>query len=210
MTPNQILNAQREKQLIEQVQRGDKGALGELLEAHHKQVYHVCLRMVSSTSDAADLAQDVMLKAIEHIGTFQSNSRFGTWLVRIAMNLSISHLRKRKVRKAVSLESQVSGAADSGGQAAELKSLIAEDREPSAEQRVETNEQIEGVLAALERLDESLKCVIVLRDLQDMNYQQIADVLGVPIGTVKSRLFRARLALRQELAPAREPQHKDG
>ncbi len=206
MTPNQPLSAKREAQLIEQVRHGDRGALGELLGAHHKQIYHVCLRMVSNTADAADLAQDVLVKAIQHVDSFQENSRFGTWLTRIAMNLSISHLRKRKVRQATSLETPVSGeAGEAGAGGAELKAMLPADRELTAEDRVETSEQIDRVLAGLDRLDEGLKSVIVLRDLQEMDYQQIADVLGVPLGTVKSRLFRARLALRQELARFEQP-----
>jgi len=208
MSPSNPLSAKRERQLLEQVRRGDRGALGELLGAHHKQVYHVCLRMVSNAADAADLAQDVLVKAMQHIGSFQENSRFGTWLVRIAMNVSISHLRKRKVRKAASLETPIAGDAGAGEQGAELKSMIRDEREPGAEHRVETSEQINRVMAALERLDESLKSVILLRDLQEMDYQQIADVLGVPLGTVKSRLFRARLALRQEVARLEHPPAK--
>ncbi len=199
------LSQKRERQLIEQVRRGDRGALGELLGAYHRKVYHLCLRMVSNPSDAADLTQEVLLKAIQHVDSFHERSRFGTWLYRIAMNLSISHLRKRKVRQAASLDACVAGAADGqaanpGDQATTLKSLIADDSEPSPDQSVETSEQVARVLAGVDRLDESLRAVILLRDLQEMDYAQIAEVLSVPIGTVKSRLFRARLALRQEMA----------
>jgi RNA polymerase sigma-70 factor (ECF subfamily) len=210
MTPNTPLSAKRERQLIEQVRGGDRGALGELLGAHHRQVYHVCLRMVSNASDAAELAQDVLLKAVQHIDAFKANSRFGTWLVRIAMNLSISHLRKRKVRQAASLDAAVGGA-EADGPEQNLGRTIADRREPAAFDRVEHNEQIDRVLAAMGRLDEGLKSVILLRDLQEMDYHEIAEVLGVPLGTVKSRLFRARLALRQELAKAEiQGQNTDG
>jgi RNA polymerase sigma-70 factor (ECF subfamily) len=196
------LSPKRERQLMDQVQRGDRGALGELLNAYSRQVYHVCLRMVSNSSDAADLTQDVLLKAIQHVDSFEGKSKFSTWLFRIAMNLSISHLRKRKVRRAVSLESSTNddGHAGAPDQAFSLKAMIAEEREPGPHQSVETNEQIERVLAAVDCLDENLRSVILLRDLQDMDYQQMAEVLGVPVGTVKSRLFRARLALRQAVS----------
>ncbi len=196
------LSPQRENQLLEQVRAGNRGALGELLGAYHKQVYHLCLRMVSNPSDAADLAQDVLLKVIEHIDDFRGGSKFRTWLFRIAMNLSISHLRKRKVRKAVSLESAGDGGDD---QAAALKSMIADEREPGPQLSVQTSEQVDRLLAAIEQLDEGLRGVILLRDLQEMEYSQIAEVLGLPIGTVKSRLFRARLALRQAMVDLERP-----
>lgn len=205
MPHHPILSPERERQLVTLIQRGDRGALGELLGAYHKRVYHVCLRMVRQREDAEDLAQEVLMRAVKHIDSFRGGSRFSTWLFRIAMNLSISHLRKMKLRKAGSLESTVGGE----DQAAPLKSMIADDREPGPGYRVETDEQIERLGRAIGQLDPSLRSVILLRDLQDMDYQQMAEVLSVPLGTIKSRLFRARLALRQaleadEIAPPRK------
>ncbi len=196
MTKHHRLSPQREKQLVDQVRRGNRGALGELLGAYHRSVYHQCLRMLGNAEDAADVAQDAMMKAVQHIDSFRGNSRFGTWLYRIVMNLSISQLRRRKVRQATSLETPVAGE----DQASELKSMLRQQREPDPDQRVETDEQVDQVMAALEQLDAPLRSVILLRDLQDMDYTQIAEVVGVPVGTVKSRLFRARVALRQALA----------
>jgi RNA polymerase sigma-70 factor (ECF subfamily) len=196
MAKHHRLSPQREKQLVDQVRRGNRGALGELLGAYHRSVYHQCLRMLGNTEDAADVAQDAMMKAVQHIDSFRGNSRFGTWLYRIVMNLSISHLRRRKVRQATSLETPVAGE----DQASELKSMLTQQREPDPDQRVETDEQVDQVMAALEQLDAPLRSVILLRDLQEMDYTQIAEVVGVPVGTVKSRLFRARVALRQALA----------
>ncbi|QNN24294.1 sigma-70 family RNA polymerase sigma factor [Planctomycetales bacterium ZRK34] len=198
MASHSILSSERERQLVEQVLRGDRGALGELLGAYHKRVYHVILRMVSNTEDAAELTQEVLLRAIKHADNFKGDSKFSTWLLRIAMNLAISHLRRTKVRKTVSLEHEVAGQAGAD-QATPLKNLIAQQREQTADYRVETQEQIQRLGLALEALEPSLRSVILLRDLQGMDYQQIAEVLAVPLGTVKSRLFRARLALRAQL-----------
>jgi len=209
MTSPPPMNAKRERQLLEQLRQGDQAALGELLGAHQKQVYHVCLRMVSNPDDAAELAQDVLLRAVQHIDEFRSGSKVGTWLVRIAMNLSISHLRRRKVRRAASLESEVGGA-DGGDQARELKQMIADGREPQPHDRVEQDEQVGRLLESVDRLDESLKSVIVLRDFEQMDYQGMAEVLGVPVGTVKSRLFRARLALRMDLSGSAGGEAADG
>ncbi len=196
-----VLNLDRERQLVGQVHGGDRGALGELLNAYHKRVYHVCLRMVGKPEDAADLTQEALLRAIRHIDEFKGNSRFGTWLMRIAMNLSISHMRKRRTRGAVSLEHPVG----TGEGAAALRTVLSSDREPAPSSGVETREQVTRLTAAIEEIDVDLRSVLVLRDLQGMDYQGIAETLTLPIGTVKSRLFRARLALRQAMddSPAR-------
>jgi RNA polymerase sigma-70 factor (ECF subfamily) len=198
MAPQSPLSPERERQLVRQLQSGDRGALGELLGAYHRRVYHQCLRMLSNPDDAAEVTQDALTKAIQHVDGFKGDSRFGTWLFRIAMNVSISHLRRRKVRQAASLDKQAS--ADTGSdQAADLKALLSQRREPQPDQSVEQREQVELLMAALDRLEANLKGVILLRDLQGMDYQQIADVMGVPVGTIKSRLFRARLALREAM-----------
>lgn len=202
------MSAKRERQLLDQLRQGDRGALGELLSAHQKQVYHVCLRMVSNPDDAAELTQDVLLRAIEHVDDFRAGSKFSTWMVRIAMNLSISHLRRRKVRRATSIDAEAGGNsdADGGDQARQLKEMIADGREPQPHERVEQDEQVDRLLAGVDRLDESLKSVLVLRDFEQMDYKQMAEVLGVPVGTVKSRLFRARVSLRMAMSP-KAPEH---
>ena len=190
-----ILSTERERLLVDQVQAGDRGALGELLGAYHRRVYHLCLRMVSNSDDAAELSQEVLLRAIQHIDGFRGGSKFSTWLLRIAMNLTVSHLRRRKVRSAISLDLETGD----GEAATPLRNMIASGREPKPSQSVEKKEEAVELAAALESLDPSLKSIMLLRDVQQMDYQQIADVLSLPIGTVKSRLFRARLALRAAL-----------
>src|SRR5688572_30745853 len=98
------LSPERERQLTDRAMSGDRAALGDLLSAYHRRVYHVCLRMVGHAEDAADLTQEALLRAIRHIDTFRRGSKFSTWLLRIAMNLCISHHRKGRVRGGVSLE----------------------------------------------------------------------------------------------------------
>ena len=199
------LTPERESKLMQMVLRGDRGALGELLNAYHKRVYHVCLRMVNHADDAAELTQEVMLKAISHVDSFQGQSKFSTWLLRIAMNLSVSHLRRGKLRNSLSLEDSYSSE-----QASPLRNMIASEREPLPAQSVQLKEQVDQLTHALGTLDPALRSVIVLRDLQGADYQQMADVLGVPVGTVKSRLFRARLALRQAIDGTVKDQAHDG
>lgn len=197
------LSPEREAQLVARVHAGDRGALGELLGAYQRRVYHVCLRMVRSGDDAAELAQETLLRAVQHADSFKGTAKFSTWLLRIAMNLSVSHLRKAKLRNAVSLDGNHASA--DGEVSRPLKDFVSQSGEPSPHSRVENDEQLDCLTRSLEALEPALRSVILLRDLQGMDYQQIAEVLAVPVGTVKSRLFRGRLALRMAMeAPARK------
>lgn len=198
MPDPQALDSQRERQLVERIQGGDRAALGPLLEAHQRRVYHVCLRMVGNPDDAAELTQEALLRAIDHIDGFEKSSRFGTWLMRIAMNLCISHHRKARLRVAASLDAARDGRGD-GGPPPALKEVMASHREHSPELGVEYREQVARLHAAMDSLDPTLRGILLLRDLQGMDYQQVARALDIPVGTVKSRLFRARLALREAL-----------
>ena len=193
--------------LIEQIQQGDRSALGTLLERHQQRMFNVAFRMVSNRDDAAEITQDAMLKVCEHIDGFRSDAKITTWMTRIVMNLSISLLRKRKVRDHISLES--AGARSNGDdQATGLRQVLADSSEPGPAQRVETGEMLERLKSAIGRLDEDFRAVLVLRDIEQMDYQQIAEALELKVGTVKSRLFRARLALRQEVAKLDQPRER--
>jgi RNA polymerase sigma-70 factor, ECF subfamily len=208
-----------EPRIVDAVLRGDRAALGQLLSTYQHTIYNVCLRMVTNRDDAAEAAQETMLKVIEHVGEFHGNSDIATWMVRIAMNVSISRLRKRKVRQAMSLDGDPRSANGNSwdpadNQATPLSREIADHREPAPDAGVQQKETFAQLHAALGRLEEDFRAVLVLRDIQEMDYQQIAGVLAVPVGTVKSRLFRARLALRHEMlkipAPKAAVQREDG
>jgi RNA polymerase sigma-70 factor (ECF subfamily) len=194
-----------EEQLAEAAAAGDPGALEQLLEAYQHRVYNVCLRMLSHRDDAAEAAQDVMVRVIEKIRTFRGGSSIATWIIRIAMNQSISMLRKRKVRRTVSLDGQAAPGGGDDDQASHLRRNLADSRELDPARDVENEEMLVHLREALAKLDEQFRCVLVLRDLELLDYQQIGQVLDLPVGTVKSRLFRARLALRHELVKLRPP-----
>ena len=185
-----------EQQLVAAAMAGDQAALGQLLERYQTRLFNVCLRMLGNRDDAAEICQDAMLKVIEHVGDYRGQSAISTWMIRIAMNLSLSKLRKRAVRQAASLEVARAGHED---QSSALRNQLTDHREPAAEQRVEQREAVAQLYVAMDRIEADFRAVLVLRDIDQMDYQQIADVLAIPIGTVKSRLFRARLALRQQL-----------
>ncbi|MEO0586756.1 MAG: RNA polymerase sigma factor, partial [Planctomycetota bacterium] len=185
-----------EEQLIAEIKAGNKSALGLLLESQQSRLYHVCLRMLGNADDASEACQDAIVKIIQSIGEFRGESRLSSWMIRIAMNQSLTLMRRQKVRRAVSLEAP---AGSRGDQATELRRTLADGREPGPAQRVEWDERRERVAAALASVDPDHRRVLVLRDVDGMDYAQIAEVLEVAVGTVKSRLFRARAALRERI-----------
>lgn len=193
-----------EQQWLERIRAGDGRALAELLQAHQRRLYNVCLRMLSNRDDAAEATQETMLKIVEHIGTFRGESQVSTWMIRIAMNQATTRLRRRRRRPTVSLDGHANGQAHDD-QAAALRDALPDTREPAPGASVETSELRERLVLALAKLDETFRAVVVLRDVDGLDYQQIAEVLDLPVGTVKSRLFRARLALRQQLQEIDHP-----
>jgi RNA polymerase sigma-70 factor (ECF subfamily) len=189
----------RELQLLEAYRVGGQAshaALTELLSGYQRRIYSVCFRMLRRPEDAADLTQDVLLKLVENLSSYDGHSKLSTWVIRVTMNACLSHLRRQKVRDQCSLDDDGRTDAASGQP---RRPLVLAGREPTPEKSVEQGQQKTAVLKALDSLDPDTRAILVLRDVQDMDYQQLADVLEVPIGTVKSRLFRARAALREAI-----------
>ena len=189
--------------LISRVTQGDRAALGDLLEQHRHRFFNVAIRMVGHREDAAEVTQDAMLKIIEGIGTFQGQAAITTWMIRIIMNTAISHLRKGRLRQTVSLDAP--GAADADRAGGGIQEQLADHREPTPDQGVQHQELIRCLKDAISRLDTDSHSVLVLRDIDQMDYQQISEVLEIPVGTVKSRLFRARLSLRNQMLEQSTP-----
>ncbi|MEM1209104.1 MAG: sigma-70 family RNA polymerase sigma factor [Planctomycetota bacterium] len=186
-----------EAQLVAEIKSGNRAALGMLLESQQSRLYQVCLRMLGNRETAAEACQEAMLKIIQSIGDFRGESRLSSWMVRIAMNQSLTRLRRDKVRRTLSIDAPRGGG--DGDQADELRRQLADTREPTPDVRVEQEERQRMVLAALADLEPDHRRVLVLRDVDGMDYAQIAEVLELALGTVKSRLFRARVALRQRM-----------
>jgi RNA polymerase sigma-70 factor (ECF subfamily) len=193
----------RELQLLESYRKGGPEAhraLTELLAGYQRRIFSVCFRMVRKPEDASDLTQDVLMKVVEHLPSYDGRSKLSTWIIRVAMNASLSHLRRAKTRETRSLDS---GAATAAGRIEldtppnQTRSTGLASREPSPAEGVEQNQRRTLVLQALDSLDADTKAILVLRDMQDMDYQQLAEALDVPLGTIKSRLFRARAAFRE-------------
>ena len=191
----------REQTLLDAYASGDAGALEELLKDNEDRVYATCLRMCGDPDHARDLTQDTFIRVIQGLDQFGGKSKLSTWITRIAINVCLSDRRRQSVRQTLSLDS-VAGKASRGGaegQGASLASMLADEREPGPAGRVESDEQRRLLALAISRLDPKRRAILILRDGQELDYTDIAQVLGVPTGTVKSRLFRARVALRNEL-----------
>jgi RNA polymerase sigma-70 factor (ECF subfamily) len=188
-------------QLVEAIRRGEAAAWPTLIARHQDRLFSTCLRMVHNRDLAADLAQDAFVKIIQGLDSFDGRAKLSTWMIRITMNVCLSKLRSEKLRRHASLEAMKDGTqSNTGSQAGSGGSGrgdFEQDREPASASGVEAHEDQERVLLALRQLDPDQRAVLILCDCRGHSYEQIAEVLGVAVGTVKSRLFRARTALRE-------------
>ena len=187
--------------LVEQARAGDMAAFARLVGRYQDRVLNTCWRMCGRIEDAEDLAQETFLHALEAIALFQGRSHFYTWLYRIAVNLAISH--RRKQARAVKLSLHGQDGQWIGDQAATLVGRVSsEPQDPPG--RASAREIQERLRHGLDELDDDHRAVIVLRDIEGLDYAEIAEVLELPVGTVKSRLHRGRMELRRYLQPLAE------
>lgn len=182
--------------LVRRARAGDMQAFGALVAKYQDRVFNLVYRMVGRRADAEEIAQDALLKAMEGIDRFQGNSRFSTWLYRIAVNTTISH-RRRVGRVRFHPLGGVEEFEAAMGQADTAQG--SQQRQPGPEQAASALERHQLILQALEELDEEFRSAVVLRDVEDLDYETIAEILNVPIGTAKSRIHRGRKALRDKL-----------
>ncbi|MCK4872370.1 MAG: RNA polymerase sigma factor [Phycisphaerales bacterium] len=184
--------------LVRAAQLGDQPALDRLLRSYQRRLYTICYRMLGNVEDARDLTQDALVKIIGNLQSYDGRAAFSTWAIRITMNACLSHLRKQRHRSHASLDAMSERAGDGSW------GLSGTSREPSPGTGVEREQTRRLLQWALLRVDSDMRAVLVLRDIRGLDYRQIADIEGVAVGTVKSRLFRARLALRKVLADVEE------
>jgi RNA polymerase sigma-70 factor (ECF subfamily) len=181
--------------LIWRVRSGEREVYGQLVLRYQDRLYNVCRRVCGSEEDARDVVQDAFLKAFQGIGGFREGSSFFTWLYRIAMNMALSQRRRARIRLAAPLDEshngQMNRTADGRMRNTDLSDSVG----------TEKNEDHQRVADALSRLDEHQRAVVVLRDMDGLSYDEIGEILELTAGTVKSRLHRARQALRDLLAP---------
>ncbi len=209
MGPRAANNRLNDDALVSKTREGDVQAFEQLVCHYQDRVFQVCLRICGHYESARDLAQETFLRAYTHIGTFEGKCRFYTWLFRIAVNLSISHRRTSLRLQVHSFQPDESGN-DSGypasmaGQGLRLNEMMHGNNNGQPSDIVRRQETRAAVTAALGELDSDQRTILVLRDVEGMDYQAIAEILNVPVGTVRSRLHRARLAMRELLKPVLE------
>ena len=172
--------------LIEKTLAGQSAAFGELVRKYQDRLYNTVVHVVGSSEDARDVVQDAFVQAFVKLESFQHSSAFYTWLYRIAFNVAASLRRRRK--PAVSLE-----------MTREVTGQEPVDKEAGPDERLEQDERVQQVRDALATLSEDHRVVLVLREIDGCCYETIAEILDLPIGTVRSRLHRARLQLREQL-----------
>lgn len=174
-------------ELVRAAANGDQEAFAQLVRLHENKVYHLALRLCGTPEDAMDVAQEAFLAAWRALPDFRGEAGFATWLYRLTSNAAIDHLRKTKKQQGeVSLDDDESR-------------LELPDDAPGPQEVAEGGELRSAVAAGLRQLGEDHRQVLVLRELQQLSYDEIADTLGLDLGTVKSRLSRARSALRKIL-----------
>jgi RNA polymerase sigma-70 factor (ECF subfamily) len=180
-----------EREIIEKVRQGDTQAFEVLVERYQTKVYNLALRMCGNEDDAFDLAQDAFIRAWKSLSSFQFESAFSTWLFRLTSNLCLDYLRAKKRRAAVSLT--MSGEEDEQAQ------LDVPDPAMTPEEAVLASEDKAILMEAINSLSADYRQIITLRAINDLSYAEIAKVLQIQEGTVKSRLSRARAELKNKL-----------
>ncbi len=181
-----------EAELIQRSQAGDMDAFEELLLRYEKKVYSIAYKYMGGPEDAGDLAQEALIKAWQSIGSFRGESSFGTWLGRITSNCCLDALRRRKRIQTTSLDELIE--LDEGSVRRELPAP-----QDTPEEAVIRRETVQYVQSLLGQMREEYRIVLVMRELEGRSYEEIAALLSCSLGTVKSRIFRARAFLKEQI-----------
>lgn len=181
-----------EQELVERAQKGDETAFEVLVTDNEKRIYNLCRRLTGNPEDAAELTQEAFLNAWRGLSRFQGESSFSTWLYRLASNACIDFLRKEKRRQNLSMTVSLDDEE-------EARQVELPDERYAPERELERTEVRQAVAAGLERLTPEHRQVLVMREINGLSYAEIGAVLGLEEGTVKSRIARARNALRKVL-----------
>lgn len=188
---------QDERAIIERCKEGDLSAFDELVRRYSKQIFNFAYRMTQNYDDANDIASDAFVKVFNAIDSFRGDAVFSTWIFRIVTNLYLDSRKRSKAHMHIPLDEYI-----------ELEESTVtrqvEDPSPSPLEQIETKERHDMLSDAINELPEYQRIMVLLYHTQGKSYEEIAEIVGLPIGTVKSRLNRARMALKKKLEPTRE------
>ena len=182
-----------ETHVLERARSGDVSAFGELVSRYERKIFRLAKNITSNDEDAEDVLQEAFLKAFEHLDKFKGDSKFYTWIVRIAVNESLMKLRKRRSDKSISLDETL----DTGDDTVAREIAV---WEGNPEDRFSQQEIRDILESAIESLHPIYRTVFVLRAVDELSTEETADALGLSVPAVKSRLLRARLQLRERLS----------
>ena len=196
---------QNDAELIRRSRSGDAEAYGDLVLRYQDRIFATVYRILGNGEDAREMAQEAFFRAWSKLHTFREGARFSTWLYTITLNLTRSELRKRKTRQHIRPVSLQARFGDDEGRTMEPPS--GDDGPLEVIGKAELHQL---ALNEIDRLEPEAREVVVLRDMQEMSYGEIAEVLACPVGTVRSRLHRAREQLRDRLSPLLEASRKGG
>jgi RNA polymerase sigma-70 factor, ECF subfamily len=176
---------------IEQVLKGNQNAYSDIVDLYQHKLYQICYRMLGNKQEAEDITQEAFIRAYINLHTFDQKRKFSTWIYRIATNLCIDRIRKKKPD--YYLDAEVAGT-----EGLDMYSQIAID-EALPEEQLEKMELQDRIQYEISRLPEKYRSVIVLKYIEELSLQEISEILDMPLGTVKTRIHRGREALRQQL-----------
>ncbi|MBP6963562.1 MAG: sigma-70 family RNA polymerase sigma factor [Armatimonadetes bacterium] len=186
-----------ESAIIQRCKQGDLSAFDELVRLYEKQVYSFAYRLTGNYDDANDISSEAFVKVFNSINTFRGDANFSTWLFRVVTNLYLDERKRSKAHLNVPLDEYI-----------DLEESTVtrqiEDSSPGPEQLLEQMERAEALNALIQQLPDYQRAMVLLYHTQGRSYEDIAEIMGLPIGTVKSRLNRARLSLREKLGPVLE------
>jgi RNA polymerase sigma-70 factor (ECF subfamily) len=197
-TDDRSASREADLELLRAVQTGDGTAYRGLVEKYQGRVYAMAYGMVRNREDARDITQEAFVKAYRNLDSFRLESSFYTWLYRIAMNLAIDFVRKRNRRETSGFDETIASREDDG-------SIAEIHHEDGPSRQLERKQLFGRIMDAMEKLPEDQRQVILLRELDGLQYKEIADVMGIPEGTVMSRLFYARKKLQKLLSTDATP-----
>ncbi|MCC6179233.1 MAG: sigma-70 family RNA polymerase sigma factor [Chloroflexi bacterium] len=179
-------------ELVRRAQAGDRAAVAALVEQHQRYVYSIAMTILRDPNEAADLTQDAFIRVMRSLGSYRGETKFTTWLYRLVVNLGIDRLRRRGMHVA-SLDD-----------AAAIIDVASENPADDAPALIERGEQAEAIRRALDRLPDAQRLALTLHYFEDLRYEDIAEVMGLPVNTVKSHIRRGKERLARSLRPVLE------